>query len=349
MAQRSWPELFLEQLEATPEQDRSAVVETFVRERRPEDLYLDFVEKKDSSKAQLSDDDRRNYAKAISGFAHSDGGLLVWGIAARKERKGDPESPDVASANKPIANIKAFHTNLNDYLRLATTPPVDGVRNILVLQNQKHERGYLVTYVPIGLNPPYRASICNNNFYKRAGSTFYHMEPYDIRDVINRFNYPKIRLDFEREDVLQEQDHHVYSLAISIKNEGPQILESWKLVVEIPHVLMEGVLRQFETIGFRRKMTNRGAMQYVGYEYTSHPLQHPIGIGVIPILPEDEHELASRYSNKRLYYAVTSQIYRQHLPQVIYWRFYADRAPMLSGKIHVKESYEPGEQQFCFF
>ncbi len=350
MAQASWPGLFVEQLEGTREENAQVLVESFVHERRAEDLYLDFIEKKDPARAELSDDDRRNYAKAISGFAHSDGGVVVWGIAARKEKKGDPESPDVAFAKRPIANLRAFHSNLNDYVWHATTPPVDGVRNIPIWENKNQGRGYLVTYVPVGLNPPYRApAICNNHFYKRAGSRFYPMEPYDIRDVIFRFSYPKIQLAFDREDLHVAQDKHVYSLGISIRNAGPRILESWKIVVEIPQILLVQVPQQLGQIGFAERWSPDHSGQVKQLSFVSHPRKHPIWVEFIPILPEDELKFAGKDAARRLSYSVTNEIFHHHLPQTIRWRFYAEQAPMQAGTIHLKEAYEPGEINFCNF
>ena len=42
---------------------------------------------------------------------------------------------------------------------------------------------------------PYRAEWSKKLFYKRAGSRFYEMEPFDIRDVISRGRYPKIQVE----------------------------------------------------------------------------------------------------------------------------------------------------------
>ncbi len=50
---------------------------------KQEDVFLDFKESR-SSNGALLDDDKAHFSKAASGFAHQEGGVLVWGIEARK-------------------------------------------------------------------------------------------------------------------------------------------------------------------------------------------------------------------------------------------------------------------------
>ena len=75
-----------------------------------EDIFLDFKESRTSTGALL-DDDKAHFSKAASGFAHQQGGVLVWGIEARKGEDGIDEATDL----KPISNIKGFLSALNDH------------------------------------------------------------------------------------------------------------------------------------------------------------------------------------------------------------------------------------------
>jgi predicted HTH transcriptional regulator len=55
-------------------------------------------------------DDKRNLAKCLSGFANSSGGIIVWGVDARKNAQGI----DCASAASEIASIRQFLSRLNE-------------------------------------------------------------------------------------------------------------------------------------------------------------------------------------------------------------------------------------------
>jgi hypothetical protein len=59
-----------------------------VERKAEEGLYLDFKQKSDRWGPALNDD-KANLAKAISGFANTDGGLIVWGVKARADKKDE--------------------------------------------------------------------------------------------------------------------------------------------------------------------------------------------------------------------------------------------------------------------
>ncbi|MCF7753206.1 ATP-binding protein [Paenibacillus xylanexedens] len=80
---------------------------------REETLFLDFKAKTDPRTVGLKKEDKRVYAKALSGFSNSSGGVIVWGIDARKDGN---TGPDIAREEKPIVYFKRFLTNLNSLI-----------------------------------------------------------------------------------------------------------------------------------------------------------------------------------------------------------------------------------------
>ncbi len=67
--------------------------------------------------APMQDGDRKTLAKAISGFANADGGIVVWGVDCR-HGKGKYD-PDVVQGLKPISNLRRWLSRLK-YLYLTT-------------------------------------------------------------------------------------------------------------------------------------------------------------------------------------------------------------------------------------
>ena len=79
-----------------------------------EGIHFDYKCKHDSRTPQLEDSDKRNLAKALSGFANSGGGVLLWGV-----KEGRPPKLN------PITDIQTFLRNLLELGGLATgVPPV---------------------------------------------------------------------------------------------------------------------------------------------------------------------------------------------------------------------------------
>jgi predicted HTH transcriptional regulator len=82
--------------------EKFAVIEELVRDRYQETVQLDFKTKANAKSGELSKNDRAVLGPALSALANSAGGLLIWGIEARK----DPvDGIDAAQAKVPISGL----------------------------------------------------------------------------------------------------------------------------------------------------------------------------------------------------------------------------------------------------
>lgn len=192
-------------------------IHQYVESKAEESLYLDF---KTITRADLgSADDRRNLAIAISGFANSSGGLIVWGVDARKL---DPDGPDVASALKEIDDVSLFVSRINDLTGTSVSPIVDGVQTRGI--ESRDGRGFAVTLVPESDGGPHMALNREGRYHKRSGSSFYKMEHFDLEDMFGRRRRPRLQLElsmvkrgFSRSSSRLEYPH---SIVVSLRNEG---------------------------------------------------------------------------------------------------------------------------------
>jgi hypothetical protein len=157
----------------------------YIRLGQEEHLRLDF---KTVSNASLNKiDDKRNLAKCISGFANSSGGLIVWGVDARKNE----QQIDCASTCKEIDPVKLFVSRLNELTGEAVSPIVEGIRHKSIETGSG--KGFAVTLVPENDSGPYMAKLGEFRYYKRSGDSFYHMEHFDLEDMFGRRQKPKLR------------------------------------------------------------------------------------------------------------------------------------------------------------
>lgn len=161
----------------------------FITAQQEEHLQLDF---KVINRPDLSHrDDRKTLAKAISGFANSSGGLIVWGIVATKNADGI----DCATDRQEIDPLPLFLSKLNEHTGTATSPLVDGIlhRGIASTGN----KGFAVTLVPESDSGPHMAKMGEDRYYKRSGDSFYKMEHFDLADMFGRRPKPKLSLNIE--------------------------------------------------------------------------------------------------------------------------------------------------------
>ena len=162
----------------------AADVAAYVSSLQEEHLHLDFKLVKSASLA--SSDDKKNLASAISGFANSAGGLIVWGVEARKNAEG----VDCATTLAPVDQVHLLVTRLNSLTGEAADPAVDGVRHRAIEIGEG--RGFAATVVPESEVGPHMAKLGENRYYKRTGDSFYKMEHYDIADMFGRRRKPKL-------------------------------------------------------------------------------------------------------------------------------------------------------------
>jgi Putative DNA-binding domain len=188
-------------------------IDSFVADGREEDLYLDF---KTITGPLSSKDDRKNYAKAVSGFANSDGGLIVWGVDARPNADG----VDCACGKPGIAGLKKFIAKLNEYTGSVAGPPLPGVIHKAIPSKDVPDHGFAVTLVPASDEGPHMAKLGEDRYYRRSGASFLKMEHFEIADMFGRRPHPDLLLTHR---ALPPEDWGAsfrYTIILAIENRG---------------------------------------------------------------------------------------------------------------------------------
>ncbi len=157
----------------------------YIARSQEEHLYLDFKLLKDASLA--SSDDKRNLARALSGFANSSGGLIIWGVEARKNNDGI----DCATALKEIDRVALLLSRLNELTGDGVDPTVQGVRH-RIIPGTADGKGFAISFIPESDTGPHMAKLGEDRYYKRSGDGFYKMEHYDISDMFSRRRRPRL-------------------------------------------------------------------------------------------------------------------------------------------------------------
>ena len=161
-------------------------IQNLVAIKQEEHLKLDF---KTINNANLNGrDDKRNLAKAMSGFSNSSGGTIIWGVDARKDKLG----VDCASSLKPISNVRLFLSRLNEMTGIAVSPIVEGIEHRII--ETDGDAGFAMTFIPESLSGPHMAKLGEDRYYKRSGDSFYKMEHFDIEDMFGRRAKPVLEI-----------------------------------------------------------------------------------------------------------------------------------------------------------
>jgi hypothetical protein len=185
-----------------------------VAAKTPETDWLDF---KDGRIEKNDDALKQKWSKALSAFANTGGGALVFGIEARKNAAGE----DFASAVSLVTNPSALRTRLDELLIGAVNPPVQGVRFEII--DPHGSGGFVVAYVPASDFKPHRAEYSSKHYYLRSGSHTHIIEPTVLRQMffpraISRI-VPRIEPKI-RQTTPTSHDHFHVDFAIIFRNAG---------------------------------------------------------------------------------------------------------------------------------
>lgn len=152
-----------------------SALEQLIADREPESLFLDFKRSpQDGASKTLAPEDNKNLSKAISGFANSSGGIVVWGVDCRR----DSTTGNEVAEKHPLLDASGFNTKLQAAVSRTTVPPHPGVQVLFFDEPGQSPAGYVVVYVPQSLIGPIRA-LPSNHYHVRTGSDFTFL-PHDV-------------------------------------------------------------------------------------------------------------------------------------------------------------------------
>lgn len=169
----------------------SAALEELILEREPESLFLDFKRSpNDGASKTLSTEDNRNLSRAISGFANSSGGVVIWGVDCRRDNLSGNE----VAEKHPIYDASGFNTKLQSAISRTTIPPHTGVQVYSFEESDSSPAGYVAVLIPQSTFGPVR-SVATNHYHLRSGSDF-GIVPHDVlAGMFGKTPQPKVNLN----------------------------------------------------------------------------------------------------------------------------------------------------------
>jgi len=131
------------------------------------------------------------WSEVLGGFANGGGGVLIWGLDARKH-KIDGREIDAVCGEELIANPRALEARLRELQRQATDPPLGGVEIMAIPVQDDDSKGFVICFIPDGPFKPYRSEQAGQQYYIRAGDTTQVMP----RSVLSAMFFPRYNAVF---------------------------------------------------------------------------------------------------------------------------------------------------------
>lgn len=177
-----------------------------------ERIHVDFKEKRDRKNSKLEDDDKKNLARAVSGFANSGGGVLVWGLE------------DETLKAKPITNIQQFMQNLLQLAPQITDPVAGKIDGNWIISNTETGEGFGILLIPESELPPHRVLLnfegIKNHYFMRSGSSFIVASHTMLEDMFGRRPKPNLALSVKVNHTGNRGKFQDFTVILGIENKG---------------------------------------------------------------------------------------------------------------------------------
>ncbi len=195
-----------------------SAIDELIQTRKSEELFLDFKRSADQGAGpRLHTTDSNNFAKAISGFGNSEGGVIVWGIECSKDRDG----ADVASTKFALEDAAAFVSRLEGAVSRCTVPPHSGVRSVAI-SSKTGKNGFAISFIPKSNSAPHQ-TIPDLKYFMRAGSDFVPVPHAVLAGMFGRRPAPRLGPMYVFSCPTIESLAICFEVGIVLRNEGPGI------------------------------------------------------------------------------------------------------------------------------
>jgi schlafen family protein len=172
-------------------------------------------------------DAKRLLARILSGFANSEGGLILWGVTAKKNEQQIDCITDFPGVSEP----DVFTSRLNELTPEALSPGVSGIDHRMV-RDDPSTPPFVVTAVPASDAGPHMALLGEHRYYQRIGQATLPMEHFQLADMFGRRPQASLRLRFLKSEG--------YLLSVNFENIGRGIASAPYLLfydVSAPYVV----------------------------------------------------------------------------------------------------------------
>lgn len=214
------------------------LIESLISEETPEGLFVEFKRLSTHESAKLHESDRKYLREALSGFANSEGGLIVWGVECVPDRVS---GADVASKKVPIPRAQHFKSALEAATPGMVIPPVRGVRHVVATEADGI-RGYVMTYIPKSEIGPHQ-TVKVNRYYMRLNSTFQNIPHQILAGMFGRRPNPNVihRWMTAVPEIYNNGNGIKFTLSLMLQNVGRGLAESAFATVTVEYVDNSGV------------------------------------------------------------------------------------------------------------
>ncbi len=186
-----------------------------------------YLECKTASGAHLQSGHKTHLAQALSGFANTAGGVVIWGISTTRQAH---TGLDVLTQMEPIGNCRGFRQQVDVAMATLAYPAVEGAVTKTVHPTAGATKGVVVAYIPRNPGDPVQ-SLSDKHFYLRSGAEFVEMPFEALKRMFAGTAGPDLAPIFDAR-VIRQEAPGLWRIPITIDNRSSAAAGKSQLNVE---------------------------------------------------------------------------------------------------------------------
>ena len=253
-------------------------------------------------------------SKDVSSFANADGGTIIYGMI---EDDHFPVEIDEYPFD-PSAITKEWLENIIDS---NIKRKVEGLRiNQIELAKSNPGKVIYAVYIPQSLQGAHQAN--DYRYYQRRNFKSEPMEDYQVRDVMNRFNFPVLEAEARFSDINIDASEHLYGFGLVLTNVGNVTAVNFGMDIFFPEIFLDN--QSYHAL-LQRKEFVEGKLtkQDAGYKRLCYRNFGPDYV----LFPSESITILDAYRNNRIIYSVGNNNYDESFFYRIKWTIFADSMP----------------------
>lgn len=188
-----------------------------------------YYECKSPIEPKLNKDMQKHLAKACSGFANTNGGIVIYGMSTVHHGHSDL---DVMAQLEPIGQVTNFAKQVENSIPALSTPAILKPEIRIIKEKESDTKGVVIVHIPKFSSDPVQSAI-DELFYFRSGDDFV-VAPYDmIRRFFAAAESPELELIYVAGILKQSPGNGPWAIPVVLRNNSAAIAEHVKVVVSV--------------------------------------------------------------------------------------------------------------------